>query len=33
MDKNYEKTKGPERYFTFTKETSYESKYLTLTSS
>ena len=27
--KNYEKTLGPERHLTFTKETPYESKYLT----
>ena len=28
MTENYEKTKEPERHLTFTKETSYESKYL-----
>ena len=30
---NYEKTKGPEHHLTFTKETPYESKYLTQSSS
>ena len=29
IDRNYEKTKGPECHLTFTKETPYESKYLT----
>ena len=30
---NYEKSKGPERHLIFTKETPYESKYLTQSSS
>ena len=29
IDRNYEKTQGPECHLTFTKETPYESKYLT----
>ena len=29
VEENRQKTKGPERHLTFTKETPYESKYLT----